>query len=801
MRLAHLLHRLMTASRFALVVFAALQVAGCSSSEERAKSYYESGMKLLDAHEYAKASIEFKNAVKLKKDYVAAWLALAKIEELNRNFSGEVPYLRTAVELDPKDVSDRLKLARLFVIGGANDDALKLVDEVNTLDEHNADALALKAFILLRAKDVTGALRIANAALDLDPKNAAAISVLATDRLAKGDTQAALQLLDKAEAFSDGKDLGIQLLKLRIYQQTNDWPKAEALLKTLSELHPDGGFRNQLVRLYLFQKRPDDAEKELRAIAGAKPDNPQRELALVRFLSAFRGSTAARQELVARINDRKDNFPYQLALAQFDFAQGKFRDSEQLLKKLIADSSSEDVLKAQVALAQMYLNRKDLDAADSVVSQILQKDNRHTEGLRLRAAIRIERGQVEAAINDLRTALNDQPHSIELMLLLATAYERSGSIELADKQFADAVRVSNFNPGVGLAYVAFLQRRGGDARAEDVLTDLTTRWPQNQQVLAKSAEVRLSHQDWAGAEEIATKIKRFGNAGVADEILGAALVAQNKYEEGLAALQSAYAADPSAVQPMLNLVRAYVRTKQTDKAVALLRNALQTDPTNAEAHVLLGSIQQANNAPDQAIDSYKSAIEKQPKSTLGYQALVGFYIKRNEVDKAQDVIRTGLTQLPDNSVLRLLWASILELKNDYEGAIAEYQSMLDKDPASLVIANNLASLLADHRTDKASLERAQSLAATLRKSPVPQFKDTLGWVSYQNGDYAGAVTLLEEAAAALPNRAMIHYHLGMAYIATNQLAKASEQLNAALNQAPDAELKLKIQAALKKITT
>ena len=86
----------------ALLSLIVLAVSGCSSKEERAKSYYDHGMQLLAEHDNAKASIEFKNAVKLKKDYVAAWLALAQIEELNRNVAGEVAYLRTVVELDPK---------------------------------------------------------------------------------------------------------------------------------------------------------------------------------------------------------------------------------------------------------------------------------------------------------------------------------------------------------------------------------------------------------------------------------------------------------------------------------------------------------------------------------------------------------------------------------------------------------------------------------------------------------------------------------------------------------------------------
>jgi tetratricopeptide (TPR) repeat protein len=796
-----MLTHLYYATRLVLVVLIGLQISGCGSPEDRAKSYYDEGMKLFAARDNAKAMIQFKNAVKLKKDYLAAWLALAKIEDLNRNWAAEAPYLQTVIELDPKDVDSRMKLARLLLLTDATDEALNAVNAANDLDNHNADALALKAMILWRRNDPTAALANAQAALKLDPKNSGALSVVAADQLSHGATTAALQILDKVEPDAEGKDLGVVLFKLKILQQTQDWSKAEALLKRLAEQYPDGGFRGQLVELYLFEKRPDDAEKELRAIVAAKPADPQPEFALVHLLNTFKGPVVARQELVNRINTGKpgaDVFPYQIALALFDLSQSNFKDSEQLLKSLIANSSPENTLAAQVTLAGMYLSRKQLDAAGTLVSDILQKDSRNTSGLALRASIRMERREFEPAISDLRTALNDQPRSTELMLQLGAAYETSGSIELADKQIADAMRASNFNPVIGLDYVAFLQRRGSNARAEEVLNDFATRWPENKQVLAKLAELKLMRQDWTGAEDVAARIQRIGDVGLADEILGTALVAQNKYDQGITALQNAYTATPSAVQPMLALVRAYVQAKQVDKAVALLQKVLKTDPANAEAFVELGSIQQANNAPDQAINNFKSAIEQQPKSSIGYRALARFYIDHNDLGKAQEVIRAGLTQQPDSVVLHQLWAETLELTDDYDGAIKEYESVLNKDPSSLVAANNLASLLADYRTDKASLERAALLAASLQKSPVPQFKDTLGWIDYQKGDYQNAAALLEQAAAALPNRALIHYHLGMTYIAAAQLAKASEQLNMALKQAPPDDLKQKIQAALAK---
>ena len=108
---------------------------------------------------------------------------------------------------------------------------------------------------------------------------------------------------------------------------------------------------------------------------------------------------------------------------------------------------------------------------------------------------------------------------------------------------------------------------------------------------------------------------------IADQVLGAALLGQHKYDESIAIFQSAVNASPSAVQPMISLVQALVRAQKTDKAIAFLKSALEANPDNAEAQVLMGSIQLATGARDQALESFKLAIEKQPKNIVGYQAL------------------------------------------------------------------------------------------------------------------------------------------------------------------------------------
>ena len=787
--------------RFIILCLIVLSVAACSSSEERAARYYESGKTLLAAHDNQRAAIEFKNAIRLKKDMLPAWRGLAEADELDHRWSELASALRNIIDLDPKDVDAKLKLANLLLYSGAADQAFELVKALN--EPTNASLLALKAALFYKLKDPANAVQAAQAALNIDPGNVNSTMVLAALRLDNGDAQGALRLLS-SNSMASVTDLGVQLFKIKIFQQLGDLRQIEAVLQKLIDLYPQElAFRRQLAKFYIDQKRPDDAEVQLRAIVTADPQNSAAVLDLVRFLYANKGALAARSELVTRINAGGNVFPYQMALADFDFNQGNITDSFRLLATIAKSAPTTDqAIAAKIRLAELNLAQKNVDAADALVKDILQKDARNTNGLRLRALIHMEHGQLEQAISDLREAIADQPRSTELMQLLATVYERNGSIELAEKQFADALRTSNYDPSVGLSYIAFLRRHGSVQRSAEVLGDLARRRPDNVSVLSALAEVKLQLKDWAGAQDVGESLRRIGgNNSIADQIIGAALGGQNKFEASIAAFQNAVADAPTAVQPMALLVQEFVRNKQTDRALTFLQAVLKENPNNADALVLLGSVQLVNNAPTQALQSFTTAVQRQPKEAAGYRALIDLYLSQNSKEAALKIAQAGLKQLPDSIALHMSFAGILELQGNYDGAINEYQYVLGQEPGSMVAANNLASLLSDHRTDKASLDRAQSLAGVLRKSQVPQFKDTLGWISYRQGDFNVAVSQLEDAATALPDLALIHYHLAMAYVAVGQNAKAANEFKIALTKSPTEDVAEEIRNGLKKIST
>ena len=99
-----------------------------------------------------------------------------------------------------------------------------------------------------------------------------------------------------------------------------------------------------------------------------------------------------------RINGTAQAFEYQIALAEFDLAQGNIPDAVHLLEQLASSATTrERAVAAQVKLADIHLNNKNFDAAEALATEILGKDNRNVDGLRLRASIRMQRGQLDNA--------------------------------------------------------------------------------------------------------------------------------------------------------------------------------------------------------------------------------------------------------------------------------------------------------------------------------------------------------------------------------------------------------------------
>ena len=170
-----------------LIALPALLLASCGSPEQRSQDYFDRGMALLAKSDDLNARVALTTSLKFNSNRIEAWRALAGIDERTKAFSSLFQDLRRIVELDPKDIDARLRLARIMVDNSGNAAAFKLLDGAADEDKTRADYHALRATILLKTNDPQAAAREAEQTIESEPSNLDAIIVLASEQLARGD--------------------------------------------------------------------------------------------------------------------------------------------------------------------------------------------------------------------------------------------------------------------------------------------------------------------------------------------------------------------------------------------------------------------------------------------------------------------------------------------------------------------------------------------------------------------------------------------------------------------------------------
>lgn len=786
--------------KYAIVALGALVLAGCSSPEEKAKSYYASGAALLESGDYARASVEFRNALAIKKDYAEAWFGMAQIEEHSQDWSRMVGDLNKVIELDDKHIRAHQSLAKFYLVAGNLPAALKAVNAALEKSTDSSDILALRGAILLKLDDVQGAQRDIDKAMKIEPTHAEATVVEATLRLARKDFSGALDVINKSIA-KNSKTIGLFLIKLKIAEQMNDLSAQEATIRTIVTTFPDNkqfkkGLRSFLVKI----GRSDEAEKDLRDALATNPDDKDSGLALFDLVNRKSGIAAARDLLSQLAEKTSAPADYIMMMADVDYATNKKESAYRLLTDLINDTKiSDQGIAARLNLASKYIADKQLDNANTLVDEVLKNDTLNTSALKLRGAINIQKGDLDAAIEVLRQAANNGA-DINIRLMLADIYERKSSNELAMKELLETFRQSNGDFSIGLVLSKYYVRHGETDKAEDLLTQLVSQNSTANEAVSLLANLKLQKQDWKGAEDLAKMVKaNGGDAKVSDEILGESLIGQQKFDDAITLLKTSVSSAPESVRPMYALVRSYLGAGKTDLAREFVESVVKASPNNSAANILLGMVLIAEDKPVEAQKQFERAVEVEPTQPGGYMALSKFYFDQKNPEKSIAAIRTGLDKVKDNANMRMALGAIYETTGQPEASIEQYQAVVNDNPNAVVAVNNLVSVASDNVKDPEKLKYFAELAKPLKDSPIPQFRESYGWMLVQMGDVKTGVNILQQTIGKLDKYGAAHYHLGLAYMKNNNLADADRELQKAINLETDPYIMEKIVKAISEL--
>lgn len=784
-----------------LVLGLGLPLAGCKTAAERADEYYQSGLQLLAQGDTDRAIVQFRNVFDIDGTHYEARKTLAEtLRARGETGPAYSQYLRLA-EQYPDDLSVRVALARLAFDSQQADEFVRHATRAVEIAPQDPDVQALD--LARRFRDATLARDdkereiLGRQAADLAasrPDDVMLMGILLDRAAASGDLEAADRLTARLlDMQPDNPQRYVQ--RLALLAERGDKPAIEAHLRaTVARFPADGQAKANLVRFYMAENQPDKAEAFLRDLAAAAPaDDPAPRADLVRFIEMQRGTEAARAELDRILAEGGDPLLFRTLRAGFDFQSGKRPEAIAEIRSVLEGvTEPSDVSRnVKVQLARMLVETGDIAAARQQIDEVLAQNASHPGALKIKALWDIQADRVDDAVLSLRAVLDQAPQDVEALSLMADAYDRAGEADLARDHLAQAAAASGNAPAETLRLAARLMSEERWRPAEDAILPALRLAPQNLELLSALGRVYLAMPDLPRAEGVITRLREIGTdpARAAAERLDLARLAR---EEGEAAAlgrleQQAQGADADS-GARLSLLRAQLASGQADAALKLARDIVAAEPGNRPARTALALAQAATGDIDGARTTLTALIAEQPDDLAPHLALIRLTMQEGDARKALALNDQALAALPDNPDLLWSKAGLIERQGDIDGAIAIYEKLYERDSSAVIVANNLASLLATWKSeDPAAVTRASAVARRLKDTTVPAFMDTYGWIQHLNGDSAAALPYLQGAAAGLADDAVVQLHLGVVQAALGQADAAKAQLRKGLDMLPEGQ--------------
>ncbi len=809
----------MSFRNFALLCTLCITLIACSSPEEKAESYYQSGLSLLAEGDESRALVEFKNALVQLGSHLGARRELAKLRLKQGSDRAAFREFTRVVEQDPEDVEALIILSELAFVAQAWDPFERHSDAVIKKDPDNPDVKIIEI-----ARDYR------QAALDDDGPAREALLMRAEElRTQKPDSSmlrqvlidgylnqerlvSALEVAEEALA-ADPDKLVYHQVKLSIMTRLQDDDGIEQSLRAMFEAFPkEEGLEANLLRFYISRNGLDSAEAFLReriAAAGKNEDEPT--VSLVQFLNNTGRTDDALAELDTALQEKTGNVTLRALRGSLNFDAGRQDVGIAELEDILKDKERplpRDLQRVQVTLATMLLANGNEVGAQRLVEQTLSEDPSMVSALKMQARWLIEDDDTIGAVNAMRSALAESPQDFDAMTIMAAAYQRAGQTELMMDFLSQAAAASNNAPDQSIALANALLAQDRVQQAETTLITALRVQPQNLQILGILGNVYLRQDDRARAQQVLNALRAQSGNDQAKRMateLELTLIGRNEgNDKALAYLETLAKENKGDDNLQSSLIQAKLQTGEVDEALEMAEELAESAPDNLSYAYFLGLVQLAVENIEAAEATFSDIVTREPGAVRAWVQLVSLSSREDNFEAMAETIEQGLQAVPEAESLLWAKASMLERQNKIDEAIALYEQIYTTNSSSIVAANNLASLLSAKREDAASLERASLIARRLRGLEIPQFQDTYGWILVRQGEVEEAIGYLESAAQQLPNDPTVQYHLGVAYAQLGEPDKARIQFQCArdgLVIAPVVTLEAKIDAQLLALDT
>lgn len=408
-------------------------------------------------------------------------------------------------------------------------------------------------------------------------------------------------------------------------------------------------------------------------------------------------------------------------------------------------------------------------------------NNQSTETLLAEAKQYQQKGDIKAAVIQLKNAVAKSPEDAEARMQLGMLHLEMGDAVSAEKELrkarslgADAMRVL---PLLGKANML-------QGRAKQVLDDIS------------------ADQAKASAPLLILR--------------GDALLVTGKPDEAKAAFDAALAIDPNSGAALLGLVRHAMLNQDVAGAERLLADALAKDAKNPDVWMAQGSMLRFKNKPDEAVAAYDEVLKLKPNHRDAFIEKAYVEIGRGKFPSAKVAVEGAEKAAPGNLLVVYVRALYEFSQGKYAVAQESLQKILkvapDHMPTLLLAGASEMNLGAVQQAEQHLRKYLESnpdnvyarklLAQTLLKSSqpadaaaalAPALKDDTqdaqllalaGQSHMQVRDFGKASDYLEKAAELAPKAAGVRTSLGLSKLAQGDQARGLKELELATTLDP-----------------
>jgi tetratricopeptide (TPR) repeat protein len=218
------------------------------------------------------------------------------------------------------------------------------------------------------------------------------------------------------------------------------------------------------------------------------------------------------------------------------------------------------------------------------------------------------------------------------------------------------------------------------------------------------------------AEKLAQEVLQKDPKNIEGHILmGSILFAQNHKEEAFAQLNQAIELDPKRVESYLSLARFYIVTQDPGKAEELFKRAMSVNPNSPLAHTEYAKFLVQTNRAAEAEVELRKAVELGPTDRPARFVLASFYLVTKQLDKAEESFKALAALDPDKPESQAILADFYSSTNRVPEATKIYLDLLAKSPDFMQGHYRLGEILLMHGDTQGA---SAQIDEALKKDPT-----------------------------------------------------------------------------------